>query len=162
MEWNGVVTSSGGGYGEDGLGISKMGGFKGHLNTSFCTTGASRGNINGFLHMKIIAINLYKNQKVLKKKTKKKKKETKHACSVSYFTCVFCPSFGVADKPALLLMTTSKVGGEVHSAFECRGCGHQVEFVLVHTQLRAAQCKLASGVTNPQRKELKHAIALPF
>ena len=64
MEWNGVVTSSGGGYGENGLGISKMGGFKGHLNAGFCTTRASRGNVNGFLHMKIIAISLPKNQKI--------------------------------------------------------------------------------------------------
>ena len=72
--------------------------------------------------MKIIAINLYKSQKG--KTIKNKENETcmfslSCVCLSAYFTSVFRPSFGVADKSALLLMATSKVGGEVHSTLQC-------------------------------------------
>ncbi len=41
VEGDGVVTANWRGYGEGSLGVAQVGGFKGHIHSSFCATAAN-------------------------------------------------------------------------------------------------------------------------
>ena len=61
---------------------------------------------------------------------------------------------------AWLLLDAAQVGGEVDRSLRGRGCGSQVQLIMVGTMFVALQCQSACRLPNLERQELKCALAL--